>query len=193
MVGSTVVKELANRGHEVKAIAHKPEKVWKHEKVEAVKADVLDADFSTKLEGVDAVVSAFSTGNWTDGDRFTQGANAIVYQFPFYWMSAPHLMKQWTDEVFMAFAGDENHVKGKHFMVCCTTGSPEEAYQHGGRNKYTIEEYLRPYEGQANHAEMIWVKPLAVHSQFPNGGKDELEKGCKEYQDRLKALVASSK
>jgi len=78
MVGSTVVKELANRGHEVKAIARKPEKVMSHERVTAVKADVLDADFAQQLEGVDAVVSAFSTGNWTDGERFTQGANAIV-------------------------------------------------------------------------------------------------------------------
>ena len=30
-------------------------------------------------------------------------AKGIVYEFPFYWMSAPHLLKQWTDEVFMAF------------------------------------------------------------------------------------------
>jgi len=78
MVGSTVVKELANRGHEVKAIARKPEKVLQHANVKADKADVLDADFYKHLEGVDAVVSAFSTGNWTDGERFTQGANAIV-------------------------------------------------------------------------------------------------------------------
>jgi len=73
-------------------------------------------------------------------------------------------------------------------MVCSTP-----TYQHGGRNKYTVEEYLRPYEGQCNHAEMIWEKPLAVYGQFPNGPKENLEKGCKEYQERLKALVASSK
>jgi putative NADH-flavin reductase len=78
MVGSTVVKELASRGHQIVALARKPEKVYQHEKVKAVKADVMDADFSKHLEGFDAVVSAYSTGNWTDGERFTQGANAIV-------------------------------------------------------------------------------------------------------------------
>jgi len=78
MVGSAVVKELANRRHMVKALARKPEKVMIHEMVTAEKADVLDPDFSKHLEGMDAVVSAFSTGNWTDGDRFTQGASAIV-------------------------------------------------------------------------------------------------------------------
>jgi len=120
-------------------------------------------------------------------------AKTIVYQFPFYWMAAPHLMKQWTDEVFMAYAGDDNQVRGKHFLVCCTTGSDADAYRHGGRNKYTIEEYLRPYEGQANHAEMIWEQPLAVYGQHPGGSKDELEKGCKAYQERLKALVEASR
>jgi len=122
-------------------------------------------------------------------------AKAIVYQFPFWWMSAPHVMKQWTDEVFMAFsqAEPESLVKGKRMMVCCTTGSPADAYQHGARNKYTVEEYLRPYEGQANHAEMIWEKPLHVGSQFPGGGQQELEQGCKQYQQRLKALVEQSK
>jgi len=122
-------------------------------------------------------------------------AKAIVYQFPFYWMSAPHLLKQWTDEVFMAFSQvkPESLLKGKRFMVCCTTGSPADAYQHGARNKYTIEEYLRPYEGQANHAEMIWEKPLAVCGQFPDGGQAEREAGCKQYQERLKALVDQTK
>jgi len=120
-------------------------------------------------------------------------AKAIVYQFPIYWMSAPHLMKQWTDEVFMVFTQDESLVKGKRFMVCCTTGSPEAAYQHGGKNKYTIEEYLRPYEGQANHAEMIWEKPLPVYGQFPNGGQEELKQGCQKYQERLQALVEQTK
>jgi len=119
-------------------------------------------------------------------------ARAIVYQFPFYWMAAPHLMKQWTDEVFMVFSQDETMLKGKRFMVCCTTGSPESAYQHGARNKYTIEEYLRPYEGQANHAEMVWEKPLAVCGQFPGGGQQELEQGCKQYQERLSALVTET-
>jgi len=120
-------------------------------------------------------------------------AKVLVYQFPFYWMSAPHVLKQWTDEVFMTFTGEESIVKGKKFMVCCTTGSPEEAYQHGGRNKYTIEEYVRPYEGQCNHAEMVWQAPLAVYGQFPGGSQDELTAKCKEYQERLKALVADAK
>ena len=40
MVGSVVVKELANRGHQVVAIARNTSKVLTHEHVKADKADV---------------------------------------------------------------------------------------------------------------------------------------------------------
>ncbi len=78
MVGSAVVKELANRGHRVVAIARNTSKVLTHEHVKADKADVMDVDFPALLQGFDAVVSAFSTGNWTDGLGFMLGADAIV-------------------------------------------------------------------------------------------------------------------
>jgi len=63
-------------------------------------------------------------------------------------------------------AGDTNIVKGKKFMVCCTTGSPKEAYQHGGKNKYTIEEYVRPYEGQCNTIFFTKRKILIKKKRF---------------------------
>lgn len=115
-------------------------------------------------------------------------AKAIVYEFPLYWMSSPHLLKQWTDEVFMAFVG-EGLVKDKRLMVVTTTGSEKDAYQHGGRNKYTMEEYLRPFEGQANHAKMVWEKPLVVYGQSVEGAEAALADGCKAYKAALERLV----
>lgn len=115
-------------------------------------------------------------------------AKTIVYEFPFYWMSSPHLLKQWIDEVFMEFT-QENAVKGKRLMVVTTTGSEEAAYRHDGRNKYTMDEYLRPFEGQANHAGMIWEKPLVVYGQGTADAARLLESGCREYRKRLEELV----
>lgn len=116
-------------------------------------------------------------------------AKGIVYEFPFYWMSAPHLLKQWTDEVFMAFT-QEGLIEGKEFMVVTTTGSEESAYQHDGRNKYTMVEYLRPYEGQANHSKMIWNDPLVVYGNpDPAAAEQSLQTGKDEYKQRLQAMV----
>lgn len=79
-VGSAVVKELADRGHQVVAFARSVEKVRKADNVQAVAFDVENANFAEQLKGVDAVVSAFNPG-WTNpniGADFTRGAKAIV-------------------------------------------------------------------------------------------------------------------
>lgn len=60
-VGSAVLKEAAARGHEVTALVSRPDTVPHLDKVVAVKADVQAQDeLAGKLEGHDAVISAFS-------------------------------------------------------------------------------------------------------------------------------------
>lgn len=79
-VGQAVVKELANRNHQVIAFARNIDKVQQAENVQAVAFDVNDANFADKLQGVDAVISAFNSG-WANPnieEDFTKGANAIV-------------------------------------------------------------------------------------------------------------------
>lgn len=79
-VGDAVVRELAARGHAVTAFARHTDKVFAAPNVQAVKADVHDADFAAQLAGFDAVVSAFNPG-WTNpniGHDFTAGYAAIL-------------------------------------------------------------------------------------------------------------------
>lgn len=144
---------------------------------------------AAEVEGVQ-VVNIYDYPVTPDAYRdAVKQAKTLVFEFPLYWMSSPHLLKQWTDEVFMAFVG-EGLIKGKRLMVVTTTGSEEAAYQHGGRNKYTMDEYLRPFEGQANHAEMIWEKPLVVYGQSADGADTRLADGCEAYKARLSQLAS---
>ncbi len=79
-VGSAVVAELANRGHQVTAFARNTDKVVKADNVQAVSFDVNSANFAEQLKGFDAVISAFNPG-WTNpniAEDFTRGANAIT-------------------------------------------------------------------------------------------------------------------
>ena len=116
-------------------------------------------------------------------------AKAIVFQFPFYFRSAPHLLKKWTDEVHFVL-NMEGIPAGKDFVVATTTGSEEEAYRHDGRHMYTMEEYLRPYEGMARHAGMNWHKPLVAYGNpaNPDLAAEQLADATAEYNKKLEEL-----
>lgn len=47
------------------------------------------------------VEDAFNAEIWS---TIISHASALVFQFPFYWMSAPSLLKRWLDEVFTYLA-----------------------------------------------------------------------------------------
>jgi uncharacterized protein len=80
-VGSAVLQEALNRGHEVTAIVRHPEKLQSQMKLHAQKGDVRNEDEVARLvAGHDAVISAFNPG-WTNSDLYSQqvkGARAII-------------------------------------------------------------------------------------------------------------------
>ena len=79
-VGTQVVKELANRGYSVNALARNTSKIKESEKIKAVTADIYNtAELSEILKGNDAVISAFNPG-WTNPnifEDFLKGAESI--------------------------------------------------------------------------------------------------------------------
>ena len=80
-VGSAVLKEALNRGHEVTAIVRNPEKITiENKNLKKVKADALNSDeVAQAVKGHDAVINAFNPG-WTNPNiynEFLEGAKAI--------------------------------------------------------------------------------------------------------------------
>jgi putative NADH-flavin reductase len=79
-VGTQVVKELANRGYFVNALARNTSKIEESENVKAVTADIYNtAELSEILKGNDAVINAFNPG-WTNPniiEDFLKGATSI--------------------------------------------------------------------------------------------------------------------
>lgn len=80
-VGSALLKEALDRGHEVTAIVRHPEKLSPHAKLRAQKGDVYNADEVARLvAGHHAVISAFNPG-WGNPDIYNlqvKGTQAII-------------------------------------------------------------------------------------------------------------------
>jgi len=80
-VGSAILKEALDRGHEVTAIVRNPEKLTPHPKCHPLKGDVYKSDEVSRLvAGHDVVISAFNPG-WTNPDIYNlqvRGARAII-------------------------------------------------------------------------------------------------------------------
>lgn len=90
----------------------------------------------------------------------------IIWQHPFYWYNAPAILKQWQDLVLehgWAYGKHGNALAGKKVFNVLSSGGPFEAYQYGGYNKYTIHEFLRPFERTAGLCKMIYYPPFWVH------------------------------
>ena len=80
-VGTAVVAELLQRGHDVTALARHPAKLEASPRLTAKALDATDADaVAAAVKGHDAVISAFNPG-WDVADlydKFTTGNDAIV-------------------------------------------------------------------------------------------------------------------
>ncbi|MDQ1095014.1 MULTISPECIES: NAD(P)-dependent oxidoreductase [Chryseobacterium] len=77
-VGTHVVKELAERGYQVEALARDTSKVQQHENVTAKSIDVNNVDeLAEALKGNDAVINTFNAG-WTNPNLYDDFLNGSV-------------------------------------------------------------------------------------------------------------------
>ncbi|WP_171187436.1 NAD(P)H-dependent oxidoreductase [Ruegeria sp. HKCCC2117] len=101
----------------------------------------------------------------------------IVFQFPFYWYSAPPVMKAWMDQVLsygFAYGPGGDHLKGREFLILVSTGGPEHSYHAGGYNNYTMAEFLKPFQQTANLAGMTYLRPFVAHG-MALASQDQIE------------------
>lgn len=80
-VGSAILQEAAQRGHQIKALVRHPEKVETSANIKAVAVDINNVqELATHLAGSDIVISAFN-GGWSDPDirrKHLAGSRAIA-------------------------------------------------------------------------------------------------------------------
>ncbi|EFL23286.1 general stress protein 14 (GSP14) [Streptomyces himastatinicus ATCC 53653] len=113
----------------------------------------------------------------------------IVLQFPFYWYSAPPLLKKWLDEVFLrgfAYGSQGTALRGKALLVATTAGASEEMYRPEGFKRFTVAELLNTFDATANITGMRYEEPFVVHGTHGMGGA-----ALAAHQEHYRSLLAS--
>ncbi|MGB9142499.1 MAG: NAD(P)H-dependent oxidoreductase [Aestuariivirga sp.] len=114
----------------------------------------------------------------------------VVFQHPFYWYSAPAIIKEWLDLVLehdWAYGARGTRLHGKFVIQAISTGGPEHFYQPQGRNRFAIRELLNPFNQTAYLCGMAYLEPFAIFvgRRLP---KADLNQQVEKYRDLVIGL-----
>jgi glutathione-regulated potassium-efflux system ancillary protein KefG len=118
----------------------------------------------------------------------------IVWHHPFYWYSAPALLKEWMDLVLehgFAYGMHGRALEGKKVLSVISTGGQREVYSSKGRNHYTINQFLVPYRQSANLCRMDYLPPFVVHGSHTIN-EPEIVEYARKYRSALEMLRDNS-
>ena len=116
----------------------------------------------------------------------------IIFQHPFYWYSAPPLLKQWIDLVLQfgwAYGPGGGALQGKIVFNSITSGGQRSAYSNEDHNRFTVRQLLAPFDQTATLCKMIYLPPFAVHGTHVIS-KEEIKQKAQLYSKLLDKLVS---
>ncbi len=125
--------------------------------------------------------------------RLLEQHDIIIWQHPFYWYSCPPLLKQWIDMVLefgWAYGPNGTALKGKVVFNAISSGGTSDAYHANGRNRFTISEFLRPFEQTVRLCNMTWLPAYVVHGTHKLDDK-ALAEMANDYGQLLGDLINS--
>lgn len=114
-----------------------------------------------------------------------------IMQHPFYWYGSPPILKQWIDLVLehgWAYGQKGKKLVGKKIMNVISTGGRQEAYAKGGFNRFTIREFLIPFEQTALLCNMTYLPPFVFYGTHL-ASEGDIANGTEMYHLLLKKLT----
>jgi glutathione-regulated potassium-efflux system ancillary protein KefG len=123
--------------------------------------------------------------------KLLESHDVIIWQHPFYWYSAPPLLKQWIDMVLefgWAYGPGGTNLAGKIVFNVITSGGQRSAYSKDGYNRFTIKELLAPFEQTAWLCKMIWLPAFTLHGTHRITKEEALETAG-HYRHLLETLL----
>lgn len=117
--------------------------------------------------------------------------DVAVFQHPFYWYSVPSLLKEWQDLVLehgWAYGANGTRLRGKLTFNAVTTGGPQQVYRAEGRNRFTMRQFLAPWDQTAWLCGMHFLAPFVTHGSFRLNTDTDVAPHASAYRRVLAAL-----
>jgi len=114
----------------------------------------------------------------------------IIWHHPFYWYSAPAIIKEWMDLVLQhgfAYGTSGRALEGKWAMQVISTGGRKEIYCTTGSNHFTINQFLAPFNQSATLCQMKYLPPFVIHGSHTLS-EQELAKYNSDYIELMVGL-----
>ncbi|MBC9911162.1 NAD(P)H-dependent oxidoreductase [Chitinophaga varians] len=114
----------------------------------------------------------------------------ILLQHPFYWYSAPAIIKQWLDLVLehgWAYGHTGKALQGKYFGNVISAGSAEKGYQPGGIHQYPVHQFLLPFSQTAALCNMHYSAPYVIYGVHRMDIED-IRTATQQYHHMLELL-----
>ena len=168
--------------------------------------DFLDRFNPDRLDIITESGKAFAEGSQTNDVIVEQEklrwADAVIFQFPYWWFSMPAIMKGWVERVFAyGFAygvgGNnrwrygEGNLKGKRAMLSITIGGPEKDYSERGINGAIADLLFPIHHGILFFPGMSVLPPFLVYGagHLSEAGYRQVEA---DYKVRLLNLFTTT-
>ncbi len=115
-------------------------------------------------------------------------ADTVVFEFPFWWYSAPSLMRRYFELVLshgFAYGSTGTALHGKKVVFSFTAGAPETAYSPEGYQHFMMQQFIPQFRALSNLCGLEWQEPVISF------GMMLLDPDDKEAAERFYAEVKS--
>ena len=122
--------------------------------------------------------------------KVLQQHDIIVWQHPLYWYSSPSLLKEWIDLVLehgFAYGKAGRALEGKSVLSAITSGGRRNVYGSEEGIKFSIRDFLAPFEQTVRLCRMRYLSPFVTHGTHLLKS-DQIEKAAEDYVRIIEGL-----